>query len=51
MTEGHKKELAVLYKTHAVKRDVHNKQQDLRRRNFRNTCEAEERKVLILVYY
>lgn len=45
ITELHKKELAVLRKTHAVKRDMHEKKQLMRRRNFRNTILAEERKV------
>lgn len=45
VTELHKRELAVLRKTHAVKRDMHEKKQAMRRKNFRNTILAEERKV------
>lgn len=45
ITELHKKELAVLRKTHDVKRDMHKKKQAMRRKNFRNTMLAEERKV------
>eukprot|EP01038_Epipyxis_sp_PR26KG_P010121 gene10121-13604_t len=45
ITEVHKKELAVLRKTHAVKRDMHEKRQAMRRKNFQNTILAEVRKV------
>lgn len=45
ITELHKRELAVLHKTHAVKQDMHEKKQAMRRKNFRNTILAEERKV------
>jgi hypothetical protein len=45
VTELHKRELAVLRKTHAVKRDMHEKKQAMRRKNFKNTILAEERKV------
>lgn len=45
ITELHKRELAVLRKTHAVKQDMHEKKQAMRRKNFRNTILAEERKV------
>jgi len=45
LTESHKKELAVLRKTHQVKREMHEKRHIMRRRNFRNTILAEERKV------
>eukprot|EP00600_Ochromonadales_sp_CCMP1393_P006370 CAMPEP_0174967318 /NCGR_PEP_ID=MMETSP0004_2-20121128/7520_1 /TAXON_ID=420556 /ORGANISM="Ochromonas sp., Strain CCMP1393" /LENGTH=1434 /DNA_ID=CAMNT_0016216443 /DNA_START=463 /DNA_END=4767 /DNA_ORIENTATION=+ len=45
VTELHKRELGVLRKTHAVKRDMHEKKQAMRRKNFRNTMLAEERKV------
>jgi len=45
ITESHKKELAILRKTHQVKRDMHEKRHVMRRRNFRNTILAEERKV------
>lgn len=45
ITEMHKKELAVLHKTHDVKRDMHEKKQAMRRKNFRNTMLAEARKV------
>ena len=52
LTESHKKELATLHKTHKVKKDMVDKQHEMRRRNFRNTVLAEERKVrLIMVYY
>lgn len=37
----------MLRKTHAVKRDMHQKRQAMRRRNFKNTILAEERKVRI----
>ena len=43
--ERHKKELDVLQKTHDVKRAVLNAETELKRRNFENTCDAEERKV------
>jgi hypothetical protein len=45
ITELHKKELLVLRKTHDVKRDMHEKKQLMRRKNFHNTMLAEERKV------
>ena len=45
ITELHKKELAVLRKTHAVKLDMLEKKHVMRRKNFRNTILAEERKV------
>lgn len=45
LTEKHKKDLLILRKTHAFKIDLHNKQHEVRRRNFRNTITAEERKV------
>ena len=46
ITELHKRELATLHKTHAVKRDMHDKQHEMRKRNFQNTVLAEERKVM-----
>lgn len=49
VTELHKRELAVLRKTHAVKRDMHEKKQAMRRKNFLNTIMAEERKVRMQV--
>ena len=48
ITELHKKELAVLRKTHAVKQDMLEKKHIMRRKNFRNTILAEERKVSYL---
>eukprot|EP00981_Chlorochromonas_danica_P008401 scaffold2187_cov182-Ochromonas_danica.AAC.2 len=45
ITESHKRELAVLRKTHDVKRDMHEKKQAMRRKNFMNTMLAEQRKV------
>jgi hypothetical protein len=45
ITELHKRELATLHKTHTVKRDMHDKQHQMRRRNFQNTVLAEARKV------
>eukprot|EP01031_Cornospumella_fuschlensis_P024357 gene24357-29442_t len=45
ITEWHKKELGVLRKTHAVKTDMHEKKQAMRRKNFNNTMLAEQRKV------
>jgi hypothetical protein len=47
ITELHKKELAVLRKTHAVKQDMLEKKHIMRRKNFRNTILAEERKVYL----
>ena len=41
LTESHKRELAVLEKTHLVKRDVQKADTEIRRRNFLYTCEAE----------
>jgi len=45
ITETHKRELAVLRKTHEVKRDMHEKKEAMRRKNFYNTMLAEQRKV------
>jgi hypothetical protein len=45
ITELHKRELGTLHKTHTVKRDMHDKQHQMRRRNFQNTVLAEARKV------
>jgi len=45
LTEKHKKDLQILRKSHAFKIDLHNKQHEVRRRNFKNTITAEVRKV------
>lgn len=45
VTEVHKRELQVLRKTHSVKRDMHERKQAMRRKNFQSTMLAEQRKV------
>ena len=45
MTEDHKRELAVLRKTHEFRRHQHDTNHERRRLNFRNVMVAEERKV------
>ena len=45
MTEDHKKELATLRTKHEFMRHQHESNHNMRRRNFRNTMLAEERKV------
>ena len=47
ITALHKKELDTLHKSQAVKKDMHDKQHEMRKRNFHNSVLAEERKVIL----